>query len=162
MLPSDKPRFLAILNGLAAVKPNAKLTPEACEVWWLAMHEWTFDDFRDAALHLTKSVQFMPSPYDFDQLRKAGEPTAGEAWVTVLSGAKLEPGSAIEKAARVVGGQYAIRHADIEKDLPHIQRRFMESYDAIKDAEDVRRAVPQIARDDARAVLARINTKMIA
>ena len=156
MRPSEKLEFVAILNGLAAIKPNAKLTKEAYEIWWNAMQGWSIEDFRAGASHLAMSVQFMPSPYDFNQLRKAGEPTAGEAWVQVLSGADLEPGSVTEKAARVVGGQYAVRHADIERELPHVQRRFMESYEAIKDAEGTRQSVPAICHQDARSTLDRI------
>lgn len=142
MNATDKQNFVAVLVGLSAIKPGKGLTPEAIEVWWMAMRDWDLADFRDAAALLTKTCQFMPSPYDFEQIRKAGELTAGEAWELALSGALLEPGSRTERAARICGGQTHIRHADIERDLPHIQRRFMEIYDELIDVDSARQALP--------------------
>lgn len=144
MHPSDKPKFVTTLVGLAAIK-NRELTDEAIDLWWLSMVEWSIEDFTAAAAHLIGACQFMPTPYDFAQLRKAGEPTAGEAWERVLAGAKLEPGSRAARAAQIVGGQFAIRHADIERDLPFVQKRFMEAYEDLRDADVVRQALPQIA-----------------
>lgn len=145
MQPADRSAFVAILNGLAAIKPNAKLTAEAYEIWWLAMRGWDIDDFRAAAAHVARSIAFMPSPYDFEQLRKAGELTAGEAWQLALGGGPLEPGSRTARAAAIVGGQQRMRMADIERDLPHIQRRFMEVYDELTDVDAVRVALPGIS-----------------
>lgn len=144
MRPTDRPEFVRVLNGLAAIK-GKDLTPEALSLWWSAMAAWSIEDFKAAASHLVTACQFMPTPYDFAQLRKAGEPTAGEAWERVLAGAKLEPGSRVARAAQIVGGQFAIRHADIERDLPFIQKRFMEAYEDLRDADVARHAVPQIA-----------------
>lgn len=147
MHPTDRSEFVRVLNGLAAIK-GKDLTPEALSLWWSAMLRWSIEDFKAAASHLVSACQFMPSPYDFEQLRKAGEPTPGEAWERVLSGARLEPGSRTERAARIVGGQYAIRHANVEKDLPFIERRFKEAYEDLSDVDHVREALPQIACAD--------------
>lgn len=144
MRPSDKPKFVTTLVGLAAIK-GRELTDEAIDLWWLSMAAWSIEDFTAAAAHLIGACQFMPTPYDFAQLRKAGEPTAGEAWERVLAGAKLEPGSRVARAAQIVGGQFAVRHADVERDLPFIQKRFMEAYEDLRDADVVRQALPQIA-----------------
>jgi hypothetical protein len=144
MRPSDKPKFVTTLVGLAAIK-GRELTDEAIDLWWLSMAAWSIEDFTAAAAHLVTACQFMPTPYDFTQLRKAGELTAGEAWERVLSGAKLEPGSRMARAAQIVGGQQAIRHADIERDLPFVQRRFMDAYAELTDVDGVREALPQIA-----------------
>jgi hypothetical protein len=144
MYPSDKPKFVATLVGLAAIK-GRELTDEAIDLWWLSMAPWSIEDFTAAAAHLIGACQFMPTPYDFEQLRKAGELTAGEAWERVLSGAKLEPGSRAYRAAQIVGGQYAVRHADVERDLPFIQKRFQEAYADLSDVDGVRQALPQIA-----------------
>lgn len=35
--------------------------------------------------------------------------------------------------------------ADVERDLPHIQRRFLEAYEELTDVECVREALPAIA-----------------
>ena len=146
--------MVAILNGLAAIKPHSKLTPEAYELWWLSMQDWSLEDFRDAAARLAKTVQFMPTPFDFEQLRKAGRPTAGEAWVTALDsvrtawtpagfagGSSGEP--LIDQAVRAIGGYQAIAQCD-ETKLHYLERRFAEIYDDLQDADDTRRALPSI------------------
>lgn len=147
MLQTDQGEFLRVIEGLAAIKPGGNLTPEALDLWWCAMRGWSIEDFRSAASHLARSVEFMPSPFHFEQLRRAGELTAGEAWVKVLSGETLEPDSREWRAARVVGGQRAIRMADIERDLPHIQRRFMDAYEELTDVDATRIALPQFSND---------------
>lgn len=149
MHPSDKPKFVTTLVGLAAIK-NRELTDEAIDLWWLSMARWTIEDFTAAAAHLITACQFMPTPYDFAQLRKAGELTAGEAWERVLSGAKLDSNSRAARAARIVGGQVAIRHADIERDLPFVQKRFLEAYGDLSDVDGARQALPQIAQPEER------------
>ena len=144
MRPTDRAEFLRTLKGVAAIK-GKELTPEALSVWWSAMAAWSIEDFKAAASHLVSTCQFMPTPYDFAQLRKAGESTGGEAWLEVLSGRALVPGSRAARAAAIVGGQQAIRHADIETALPHIQRRFLTAYEELSDVDVVREALPQIA-----------------
>lgn len=147
MRSTDRAEFMRVMNGLAAIK-GKELTPEALSLWWSAMQGWSIEDFKAAASHLVSSCQFMPSPYDFQQLRLAGEPTASEAWESVLSGAPLVAGSREDRAARIAcgSGQFGIRHADIERDLPFIQRRFLDAYNELKDADSVREALPQIAQ----------------
>jgi hypothetical protein len=140
MQPADRGEFMRTLNGLAAIK-GKDLTPEALDVWWSAMRAWALADFKAAASHLVTACQFMPTPYDFAQLNRAGELTAGEAWVRVLSGAPLEPDSRTARAARIVGGQTHVRAANIERDLPHIQRRFMDAYDELTDVDETRHAL---------------------
>jgi len=156
MLPSEKPKFLAILNGLAAVKPGAKLTPEAYEVWWLAMSGWSLDEFQSAAAHLVKAMEFMPSPFHFEQLRKASRPTSAEAWLKAVaaSGQSWTPhgftGRAscgnplIDKAISALGGYGVIAGCDTDK-LHWFEKRFAEIYDDMQGAEDVRESVPMIA-----------------
>jgi hypothetical protein len=144
MRPADRPEFLSTLNGIADVKGKT-LTNEALSVWWAAMSNWPIDAFKAAASHLLLSCQFMPTPYDFEQLKRASEPTAGEAWEKVLAGVALEPGSRIARAAAIVGGQYAIRHANVEKDLQFIQRRFEAAYNELTDVDTAREALPQLA-----------------
>lgn len=164
MTPTDKPGFVAVLVGLAAVKPGKGLTPEALEIWWNAMQRWELADFREAASHLARSVEFMPSPYDFEQLRRAGRRTSQEAWSEVLEfvrkgfhrfkddwglsitdrtqGRKLD--DRIERAVHCLGGYKAIAMCDEDK-LHFLGRQFNEAYDAMQDADEVRASVPQLA-----------------
>jgi hypothetical protein len=86
MQPADKRKFLEIVNGMAAIKPGKPLTPAALDLFWNSMRRWSLDEFEQAANHLMTSVEFMPNPFHFEQLRKAGQKTAGEAWVGVLNG----------------------------------------------------------------------------
>lgn len=144
MQSSDRAEFLRTLNGLAAMK-GKDITPEALSLWWSAMSSWSIEDFKSAASHLVKSCQFMPSPYDFQQLKLAGEPTAGEAWCEVLAGRALVPGSRAARAAAIVGGQFAIRHANTERELPFMQKRFETAYAELSEVDVVREALPQIA-----------------
>ncbi len=150
MQVTDRKKFLAALAGLAAVKPGKELTPEALEIWWSAMRGWTIEEFVSAASHLAGSVEFMPSPFHFEQLRKASKPTSGEAWASALkrciswrTGATA--GDVIDRAAAAIGGYRAIAMADVETALPHLERRFKEAFDSIDDAETVRSALPNLS-----------------
>lgn len=145
MRATDRIEFVKALNGLAAIK-GKELTPEALEIWWRSMGRWSIEEFKAAASHLATAHEWMPNPFHFEQLRKAGEPTAGEAWLTVLGGKPLEPGSRVARAAAVCGGQQAIRMANVERDLPHVQRRFKEAYDELSEVDQVRDALPQLAK----------------
>ena len=81
---SDRPEFVRVLNSLAAIR-RVDLTEDAYELWWQSMKDWPIDDFKDAAGYLLKNCQFMPTPFDFEQLRKKSEPSAREAWASVIS-----------------------------------------------------------------------------
>lgn len=145
MRPTDRAEFVKTMNGLAAIK-GKELTPEALSLWWSAMSAWSIDDFKAAASHLVTKCQFMPTPYDFAQLRRAHDLTSAEAWSDVLSGKQLDPASRAFRAAQLMGGQQAIRRADVERDLPHIQRRFLEAYEDLGDVEETREALPDMRR----------------
>jgi hypothetical protein len=158
MLPADRKDFLKILNGLAAIKPGAKLIPEALEMWWAAMEAWSLDEFKQAASHLARSIEFMPSPYHFEQLRKAGRSTPGEAWASVLryvrndwsplgpivNGGTPEPqDELVKRTVAAVGGYRAIAQSNTES-THFLERRFCEHYESIQDAHEVREALPQL------------------
>jgi hypothetical protein len=157
MLDSEKPKFCAILAGLAAVLPGAKLPKEAYEFWWNVMQRdaWTLFEFDEAAGHLSKSCDFFPTPGHFDRLRKAGRMTAGEAWETArkASGSAIQCGQIthngtcgdpfIDSVVRAIGGYGAIAMCDRDK-LPFLERRFADHFDAMQEAQDTREAVPQI------------------
>jgi hypothetical protein len=148
MLPSDKPKFLAVLNGLAAIKPGAKLTPEGLDLYWGALRDWTIEDFTAAANQLARTSEFMPNPYHFEQLRKAGRMTAGEAWAQVRAAARsgdpCPDDPTIYAAVRALGGMRAIGMTNSDQ-MQFLERRFAEHYDAIGDREEVRHALPNLA-----------------
>lgn len=153
MRPEDDLEFARVLNGLAVVKTGAKVTKEALAIWWNSMQPWSIEEFRAAASHFVTAAQWMPNPYHFEQMRRAGEETAPEAWAIVLSGAPLDPGSRVWRAAQCVGGQQRVRHANTERDLPHIERRFLEAFRELADVEPVRELLPNIAKPAAHRVL---------
>ena len=149
MTESDKPMFVAALTELAALKPNAKLSPEVYAAWWNAMHErWPLAEFRAACAQLRDSMEFMPNPYHFEQLRKACRMTAGEAWAQVREAARngddCPDDRRIAAAVRALGGIRTIGYTNTDQ-MQFLERRFAEHYESISDAEDVREAVPQIA-----------------
>lgn len=150
MQPSDLERFCEILNGLAAIKPGKDLTREAIKLWWNSMQSWSIEEFTAAASHLASSVEFMPSPFHFEQLRKASKPTAAEAWQTVLKRCidwrkPRDTEDVIDRAVAGIGGYRSIAMADTETALPHVQRRFNEAYAELDGALTVRQALPHLA-----------------
>lgn len=151
MQSGERVEFLKVLNGLAAIK-GKPLAVEALDLWWMSMQSWPLNDFKDAAAHLVTSCQFMPTPYDFEQLRRAGEPTAGEAWAVALAnctcwrGNGKSPGGRIDRAVAAIGGYRAIAMADQETALPHLERRFKEAYDDLSDVEATREALPNLTQ----------------
>lgn len=157
MLPADETTFVKTLNAMAAMKPHAggKLTPESIDLYWRSMQDWSIQDFTAAAAHLLKHHPYpsLPLPADFEKLRRAGEPTAEEAWNLVITGMWLPPGSRVWRAAETLGGQQTIRHQDIEKTLPFTRKAFLVAYEGMSKMDPVRDALPQVAAHGARAAL---------
>jgi hypothetical protein len=149
MNATDKIEFSKILNGLAAMKPAAKLTPESLELFWRAMTDWPLDEFKLAATHLAKTCEFMPNPFHFEQLRKSSKQTAGEAWAIALRdctcwrGARPSPGGLIDRAVSAIGGYKAIAMTSDEA-MPFIERRFKDAYEQLEDAVTIREALPNL------------------
>lgn len=155
MRESDKPIFGAILTGMAQLKPGGKLTAEALELFWNAMAHWTIEEFQAAANQLVRTSEFMPNPFHFEQLRKAGRLTAGEAFDRARAHARELPVSGgfvrdlplgngvIDAAVRACGGWRVFTNATSEG-LPFLERRFAEHFDSITDAEDTRIALPDL------------------
>lgn len=158
MQPNDFARFNAVMTGMAEVHQR-ELSTFLLDVYWLAMKDWSLEDFEAAAGHLLQNLKWMPKPSDFTDLRKAGQPTAHEAWDTAVANCtswrdgKSYAGELIDRVVRSIGGYRAIAMADQERDLPHIQRRFLEAYADLSAVEPAREAVPQIAAVGARKAL---------
>ena len=168
MQDNEKPQFVAILNGLAAIKPGAKLTPEAYAIWWDSMQGWPLEEFKAAANHLARTEEFFPNPFHFEKLRKAGRATAGEAWDHVLRyvrtgsysgyngpGRVEKPSADAERAVNAIGGYRIIAQSE-ESEHGHMLHRFTQNYDDIREASDVREAVPQIANPKVTELLTRM------
>lgn len=159
MRSEDDLEFARVLNGLAVVKTGAKITKEALAIWFNAFQSWSIQDFTAAASHFVMAVQWMPNPYHFEQLRRAGEPTAGEAWTTAVENClswrtgTSAAGELIDRVVAMVGGYRAIALADQDTALPHIERRFKEAYAQLAEREPIREALPQIAKPPSRVAL---------
>ena len=161
MQTNDREQFLRVLNGMAAMK-KTQLTPESLDLWWACMADWDIADFKAAAIHVLKTTDFMPTPKDFEDLRKAGRMKAGEAWALVLDrvrkgssrwdydppklNSRFEPpdNPVIDAAVRAIGGYQAIAMHE-EATLHFLERRFCEHFESIGEAREIRAAVPAIA-----------------
>lgn len=150
MKPSDRTEFVEIVLGFAELK-GKQLSAPALELYWRSLQHWPLPAFKAAAEQLVRTSEFMPGPKEFEDLRKAGRPTAGEAWGRVLQhvrdsawrkGPLGDP--LIDKVVSCLGGYGAIALCELDK-AHFLERRFAEHYEAIQDAEDVRNALPQIA-----------------
>ena len=152
MTADDKPEFLRILTGLASLKPGKPLTPEGLSLYWLALADWPLDDFRRAATHLACSVEFMPNPFHFDQLRQSAQPTASEAWERVLTAIRsmnqYDPVSLdgrTDQAVRAMGGYSRLAMTQIDE-MHFRALEFAQLWADGAQVEEARTALPAGAR----------------
>lgn len=152
MKPEDRKAFLEVVIGFAELK-GKQLSAPALELYWRAMQSWPIEDFRAAAEQLVRTCDFMPTPKDFEDLRKAGRPVPAEAWLWARAIAKTwRPNMAaprannalIDRAVESIGGYRAIAMCNSDV-LGFLEKRFIDAFESIQDAEDTREAVPQIA-----------------
>lgn len=165
MTPADRKAFLETVVGFAELKGKALSAP-ALELYWRSLQHWPLDAFRAAAEQLLRTCEFMPLPKDFEDLRKAGRPRAGEAWAAVLEfvrgayspnfpvrlpvrGPLADP--LVQRAVNAVGGFRAVAMSDVDA-TQFLEKRFCEHFAAAEDCDDVREAVPQIAFTDRRSL----------
>jgi hypothetical protein len=150
VIPADRKAFIETVIGFAELK-GKKLSVPALELYWRALQHWSLEDFRAAAEQLLRTCEFMPVPKDFEDLRKAARMTPGEAWAEVLAcarqGGKSIGDSLTDRAVRAIGGYHAISMSNTEQ-TPFLERRFCTHYEAIRDSEEIREAVPQIVCDE--------------
>ena len=145
---NDRPEFVQVLNGLAAIR-RVDLTKEAYELWWQSMKDWPLDDFKDAAGYLLLNCQFMPTPYDFEQLRKKGEVSAHEAWSMAMQhveGAWRQGvlGDALTDRVVAMLGGYGVIALTHQEKLGFLERRFLDTYNDLLDTSVVREALPDL------------------
>lgn len=165
MKPTDRKAFIEVVLGFAELK-GKQLSAPALELYWRSLQHWPLDDFRASAEQLLRTCEFMPLPKDFEDLRKAGRPTAGEAWAAVLDfvrsgyspnfptrlptrGPLADP--LVQRAVNAVGGFRAVAMSDVDA-TQFLERRFCEHFEAVQDCDDVREALPQIAFTDRRSL----------
>jgi hypothetical protein len=153
MTPQDEAEFTRIVMGMASQKPGKPLTPEGIELFWLSMQDWSIGEFKTAALHLMGTVEFMPNPYHFRQLRKtAGEHSAGEAWANVLHTIRtMHPSGSLPsvdpKTDAVVcqlGGYRALAMTKSD-DMHWREKRFAELWEDAGEVVEARKALPATA-----------------
>jgi hypothetical protein len=162
---ADRKAFLEVLVGFAELK-GKQLSAPALELYWRSMQRWSLEDFKAAAEQLLRTCEFMPMPKDFEDLRKAGRPTAGEAWAAVLDFVRSSyspnfPGRLpvrgpladpiVQRAVNAVGGFRAVAMSDVDA-TQFLERRFCEHFESAQDSDDIREALPQIAFTDRRSL----------
>ncbi len=153
MTAADKVEFAKIINGLQAIKPGQKLTPEGIEIFWNAMRDWPIEAFKAAAEHLAATVEFMPNPFHFNQLRKATALPVGDAWEIALQRCsgwngrkKATADDVIDFASKAIGGYRAIALANIETQLPYLLKRFTEAYEEAQCRDEIINKLPMLTQ----------------
>jgi hypothetical protein len=147
--PGDYERFRSVLTGMAELYQR-ELSPTLLDAYWLALRDWTLDDFEAGAGRLMATSTFMPRPADWHELRKASAMTAGEAWERAIAACKSwRNGTAsvdplTDRVVRIVGG-YEQLAMEPSKSQHFTRDRFMAIYDQLAEAEATRAAVPAIA-----------------
>lgn len=141
MQAQDRRAFLEVVIGFAELK-GKQLSGPALELYWNSMQDWTIEDFRAAANTLVRTCQFMPTPKEFNDLRRSALPTKGEAWAMVLShlhGGYRDGGliPAIDRAIRALGGYRNLAMMPIDQ-LHWQEKRFAEHYEDMAEAEERR------------------------
>lgn len=148
MTPADREGFCQIVLGLAELY-GKELSSPALALYWNSLRAWPLDDLRTAAELLLRRCAFMPVPRDFEALRQAAQPLAGEAWARVLthlrggyrSGAGVDDDGPIDQAVRSLGGYQSLALRDTQY-LGIDERKFVERFAQIVDSIEVRRAIP--------------------
>ena len=157
---SEKSEMARILVGLAQIKPNGKITAESLDLWWMAMQDWPLDEFRHAAAHLARTVEFFPSPFHFEQLRKATGMSPSEAWAVALTHAagayRAGPSvPEVERAVAAMGGWRAIAMASTDS-LAFVEKRFLEAFKESAERTESREALTALpSRGEGRGQLER-------
>ena len=158
MLADERGAFRNVMVGMAKLYER-DLDAPLLDAYWLALSNWSIEDFKRAAGHLMATSKFMPRPADFNALKKAGRKTPGEAWLlakaswstggrNVVTGEICGATSGdelVDQAVRMIGG-YSVIARSTDEQLGFLERRFTEHYEALQDVTVTREAVPQLTR----------------
>jgi len=145
---NDKPEFVRVITSLAAIK-GKDLTKDVLLLWWQCLKDWPVDDFKNAAGYLLKNCQFMPTPFDFEQLQKKGEVSAHEAWAMAMDHVEgawrqgVLGDALIDRVVAALGGYSVIALTKTDK-LGFLERRFLDAYNDLLDTTVVREALPDL------------------
>lgn len=146
MQQDDFRRFRSVMNGMAKLY-GGELDAPTLDAYWLALRGWALADFEAGAAQLMRTSKFMPRPADFEELRRAGLPTAGEAWAEARTcwrrGGSGTGDALTDRVVQMLGGYRAMGMMSSDQ-MPFLERRFAEHYESLRDAEEIRDAVPQI------------------
>ena len=152
MSPEDGKRFRDLIRGMGRMfgaEPDALVL----DAYWLALRDWDYAELEAAAAHLMRTAKFMPRPADFRELRKAGEQSAAEAWMLVLQNVRrseyrrgVTVGGLADLAVKGMGGYEALGKRNPEKLNEFGAREFRERWDEAADREEIRAAMPSLAR----------------
>jgi hypothetical protein len=147
----DFAEFSAVVIGFGELRGKT-LSPAAIELYFRSMASWSLPEFKTAAEHLLRTCEWMPTPFHFEELRKAGRPVPAEAWLAAREIAKTwranasAPRSGVELVDRVVasiGGYRAIAMCNTDA-LGFLEKRFVDAYESMQDAWDTRESVPEL------------------
>ena len=148
MRAEDRQEFVRILTGLADVK-RIDLTAETFEIWWLAMQDWSIDDFRQVAGHVVKVSPWL-DPHEFEKVRKLSQPSEYEAWKKAIgfaAGGWRHSSTCgdplIDSVVECIGGYQTLALTDCDK-LGFYERRFLEAYRDFSDSHAARQALPNL------------------
>ena len=153
MTLEDYESFCAILLGFAEPRQIA-LSSTTFELYWGALADWTLEEFRAAANVLFKRCEWMPTPKDFEDLRRTATERAGvDAWEMARRAARsaialgrvredVTSGDAlVDRAVATIGGYGAI--ALCERAWLHaLERRFLQAYVEVREVAEIRAALP--------------------
>lgn len=160
MTPEDYESFCGILLGFAEPRRIA-LSSTTFELYWDALTEWTIEDVRSAANILFKQCDWMPTPKDFEDLRRSATERAGvDAWEMARRAARsaialgrvredVTSGDAlVDRAVATIGGYGAIALCETAW-LHALERRFLQAYVEVREVAEIRAALPHFAARDA-------------
>ncbi len=160
MTPEDYESFGGILLGFAEPRRIA-LSSTTVELYWGALADWTFEEFRSAANILFKKCDWMPTPKDFEDLRRSATERAGvDAWEMARRAARsaialgrvrqdVTSGDAlVDRAVATIGGYGAIALCETAW-LHALERRFLQAYVEVREVAEIRAALPHFAARDA-------------
>lgn len=136
MQPQDRKAFLEVVIGFAELK-GKQLSAPGLELYWNAMQDWSIEDFRRAAHTLIRTCEFMPTPKEFNDLRKASQPTAAEAWF----GSGVSSNALANKAMKIATQGRYVGHIPLSE-LQWVQKRFIEVYESLQESAEARQALP--------------------
>ena len=153
MTPEDYETFCGILLGFAEPR-RIPLSSTTFELYWGALADWTIEDFRATANVLFKRCDWMPTPKDFEDLRRSATENAGvEAWEAARRAARsaialgrvredvTSGDPLIDRAVATVGGYGAIAMCESAW-LHALERRFLQAYVEVREVAEIRAALP--------------------